>query len=576
MNNVAGPVAASADMESVAGDHADVVVVGGGHNGLICATYLARAGRDTIVVEASPGVGGCSATVSDLDARFNICNCDHTMVRAMPLLDELELGRHGLSYLEADPAFVHLTWDGAAPWLFFHDQERTIDSIARARPTQAEAYRRYLRDAMPVAELLLELAVRPASSAKMLGAVLERRGRGAARLWRWSRASAVAVLSQYFDDEAMMMPAISTGPTVWGIPPDSPGSGLAAAGAAMRHLVPTGRPYGGSGALSDALSRAFQAAGGRIHCGVAVTELVGSRGAVAGVRLADGSEISATTVVTAFDPRVVATGLIGGDIVGVGSDGSAATAADPTRSWLPRLGWPGRPGASGRVGGIRRAGRAGRYVARWHETATADGYESKIDAVISDLPCYQALDGFEDLFADRDPNDSSFVISPSLEGLIEAHRLRAAGRVAPHPTMISNVPSVLDPSLRSGDGHHILSLEVLFTPYALQGGWEGSQEPRRWLDLWSGLVQPGFLHSVDRYRAMTPDRYERELHLLRGHAPSYTGSPLQTLLGRRRDVSRYRTPVAGLFMCGAGTYPGAGIWGASGRNAAAVVLDSTG
>ena len=138
--------------------------------------------------------------------------------------------------------------------------------------------------------------------------------------------------------------------------------------------------------------------------------------------------------------------------------------------------------------------------------------------------------------------------------------------------MMANVPSVLDPSMRSRDGHHILSLEVLFTPYDLEGGWEGSAEPARWLEAWSGLLQPGFLQSVDRYRTMTPDRYERELFLNRGYAPSYAGSPLSSLFGRRRELSRYRTPVPGLFLSGAGTYPGAGIWGASGRNAADAVL----
>jgi phytoene dehydrogenase-like protein len=75
---------------------ADVIVVGGGHNGLICAAYLARAGIETMLIEARPEVGGCASTVTDMDARFNSCNCDHSMVRAMPIADELELASHGL------------------------------------------------------------------------------------------------------------------------------------------------------------------------------------------------------------------------------------------------------------------------------------------------------------------------------------------------------------------------------------------------------------------------------------------------------------------------------------------------
>ena len=179
-----------------------------------------------------------------------------------------------------------------------------------------------------------------------------------------------------------------------------------------------------------------------------------------------------------------------------------------------------------------------------------------------------------DLFEGRDPNESNFVISPTLAEVAEAHRLRGLGRVAERPTMMANVPSVLDPSMRSRDGHHILSLEALFTPYDLDGGWDGSPEPARWLQVWSRLLQPGFLSSVDRYRTMTPDRYERELYLGRGYTPSYAGSPLSSLLGRRRELSRHRAPVPGLFLSGAGTYPGSGIWGAPGRNTANAVLRS--
>ena len=512
----------------------DVVVVGGGHNGLICAAYLARAGVATLLIEARDEVGGCASTVSDLDARFNICSCDHTLVRAMPFMDDLDLAAHGLTYLEADPTTVYLGYDGSPPWLFFNDSERTIESIGRHRPSQAQAYRRYLADARPVAELTLEMGTGVASTPRMLARLLARRGRGGARLLQWSRASALDVLRSYFDDEALVMPTISNGPTVWGAPPDAPGTGLAGALYAMRHMVKTGRPVGGSGALTDALAASFQAAGGRLICSTPVAGLLGDGRAVQGVRLADGTEIAAAAVVATCDPALVATQWL----------------AEPHRA------------------------RARRFVARARSQAPGDGYQSKIDAVVTDLPRYPALEdsGLVDLFEGRDTAQSSYVISPSVNELAEAHRLRGLGRVAERPTMMANVPSVLDPSMRSRDGHHILSLEALFTPYDLEGGWEGSPEPARWLEVWSGLLQPGFLDSVDRYRTMTPDRYERELLLSRGYTPSYAGSPLSSLFGRRRELSRYRAPVPGLFLSGAGTYPGAGIWGASGRNAADTVL----
>ena len=269
---------------SPAGRDVDVVVVGGGHNGLVCAAYLARAGVDTLLVEARDTVGGCASTVSDLDARFNICSCDHTMVRAMPFIDDLDLAAHGLRYLEADPSTVYMDHGGNPPWLFFNDSERTIESIGRHRPAQAKAYRRYLADARPVAELALEMGTGPASTPRMLARVLARRGRGGVRLLQWSRASALDVLRSYFDDEALVMPGISNGPTIWGAPPDAAGTGLAGSFYAMRHMVKTGRPVGGSGALTDALAASFQAAGGRLSCGTPVNGLLGDGGGVTGVR----------------------------------------------------------------------------------------------------------------------------------------------------------------------------------------------------------------------------------------------------------------------------------------------------
>ena len=516
------------------GGDVDAVVVGGGHNGLVCSAYLARAGVATLLVEARDTVGGCASTVSDLGARFNICSCDHTLVRAMPFMDDLDLRSHGLRYLEADPSTVYMGFDGSAPWLFFTDSERTIESIGRHRPAQAEAYRRYLADARPVAELTLEMGTGPATTPRMLARVLARRGRGGARLLKWSRASALDVLASYFDDEALIMPAVSSGPTVWGAAPDRPGTGLAGSLYALRHMVKTGRPAGGSGALTDALAASLTSAGGHLSCGTPVAGLLGDGRGVRGVRLADGTEISAAAVVTACDPASVAS------------------------QWLDDPG-----GRSAR-----------RFVDRARSQVPGEGYQSKIDAVITGLPSYPALEDSKllDLFAGRDPNESSFVISPSVAELAEAHRLRSLGRVAQHPTLMANVPSVLDPSLRSRDGHHVLSLEALFTPYALEGGWEGSPEPARWLEVWSRLLQPGFAESVDRYRTMTPESYERELFLGRGYTPSYAGSPLSSLFGRRRELSRHRAPVPGLFLSGAATFPGAGIWGAAGRNAADSVL----
>ena len=295
---------------------------------------------------------------------------------------------------------------------------------------------------------------------------------------------------------------------------------------------------GGSGALTGALAAAFVSAGGRVQCNAMVAGLVVDR-RVRGVRLADGAEIAAPVVVAACDPAVAAS------------------------QWLNPQ-------------DVAHSSSARRFIARSRADLAEEGYESKIDAVIGGLPRYRSIDewGLLDLFEGGDPNDSSYVVSPSLAELAEAHRLRAQGRVARRPTLLVNVPSVLDESMLSDGGEHVLSLEVLFTPYSLRGGWPASAEPERWLRLWSEMLQPGFLESVRRWRAMTPDVYEREFHLRKGYVPAYRGSSMASFLGLRRELSRHRSPVPGFFLSGGGTYPGAGIWGAAGRNTAEAVLGS--
>ena len=133
-----------------------------------------------------------------------------------------------------------------------------------------------------------------------------------------------------------------------------------------------------------------------------------------------------------------------------------------------------------------------------------------------------------------EPLMATTIIAPPVDAIEAAHRLMAQGGVAERPMFYANVPSVLDPTMRAGDDH-VFSLEVLYTPYALRAGWAGSKEPERWLERFATLVQPGFLDGLRRWRAMTPDRYESDFHLPRGHATSFAGGPLAAL---RRPPAR--------------------------------------
>ncbi len=512
-------------------DH-DAIVVGAGHNGLACAAYLARAGLKVLVLEARPTVGGCASTVDALGARFNICNCDHVLVRATPVIEELDLAHHGLSYLDLEPHLLAIGWDGQAPWFGFHSVEHTVESLAQSHPGEVEAYRRYCREAIPVAELLAALTQTIPTPVRILKKVMAKGGRGAATLMRWNRMSAEAVLRMFFTEDAVIAPALAMAPAVWGMSPTTPGTGLGALAFALRHVAPPGRPTGGSGALPVALAGALEGFGGRVRCSATVDRVMIEGDRVRGVALGDGELIEAPVVVSATDPR--------------------RTLVD----WLhdpPPV-----------VGALSE---------RWRRRARSQGYESKVDGVADHLPSYRLLDS-ETLLKHgvSEPLIPTAIITPPPAEIAAAHSLLAGGRVADRPMLFVNFPSVLDPTVRPDNDSHVFSMEVLFTPFALAGGWPGSTEPERWLTRYGELIEPGFVDGVRRWRVMTPCDYETQFGLTNGYAPSFTGGPLAALLGKDPELTRYTTPIKGLYLTGAGTYPGAGVWGASGRNTAEVVL----
>ena len=516
----------------------DAIVVGAGHNGLVCAAYLARSGLRTLLLEARDSVGGCASSETFAGCTVNICNCDHLTFRTTPVMEELRLGEYGLRYLEVDPGQLSIPWGETTPaspprpaWPVFHDVQRTVDALQFLYPAQADAYRRYASVAVPALRLILDAATRPPTPGGLLRTAM-RHGSAGATLLRWSRKSAAEVLRSFFSDDAIIGPALATGPMVWGVSPEWPGTGLGALSLAMRHAATVGRPVGGSGMVPRALQRCFEASGGTVRTSARVAAILCDPRRVRGVRLSNGEVIEASVVVSACDPHAT------------------------LLSWLQ-----GAPLA------------AESMLARWRGVPQHQGYESKIDAVVSTPPTYRSVDPHVAARLGFDPLTPSAMIAPSVAELVRAHQLLGDGQVADRPVFFSNVPTALDPSMATGN-EHVFSLEVLFTPYHLQGGWGGSSEPQRWLDVFASQVHPGFLDGIQAWRAVTPDRYETDFNMPLGHATGFAGGPLAALRNPHPELTRYETAVPGLYLTGAATFPGAGVWGASGRNCATVITRS--
>ena len=485
-----------------------------------------------MLIEARAAVGGTAGSEPFGGATVNICNCDHLTFRTTPVMSELRLAEHGLRYIDVEPSQLNMAWDGSAPWPIFHDIDRTIDALHALHPGEVEGYRRYLKAALPAVRLLFDAANDPPTFGGLTRKAMDKRMRGVSTMFAWSRRSAADVMRSFFDTEALRAPGLLVGPMVWGISPEFSGSGLGALTYALRHVANVGRPVGGSGAVPEALLSAFVSYGGEVRLSSAVSSILCDNTGVTGVSLADGTEIRARVVVSACDPH---------------------------RTFVEWL--------------TNAPPQATDLIRRWQSIPHSQGYESKIDAVMTGVPQYRNLDAgvFEKLGVNAEACTAA--IAPTLADMHRGYELMSRGEILEQPGLLANVPTVLDPTMAPA-GRHVLSLEAIYTPYNFTQGWTDDLEPMRWMHQYSNLVDDAFLDSIEQWRVITPATYEREFHLPQGHATSFAGGPLAALRNKNPELTRYETPVNGLYITGAATFPGAGVWGASGRNAAMVVLQN--
>ena len=509
----------------------DVVVIGAGHNGLACAAYLARAGLSVTVVEQAPEPGGCIATVElpDGRGRLELGAYVHGGIRASGVADELELERHGLRFHLRDEVTLSPCDDGSA--LAFHSSlERTVDGLAEAvGPADADAYRRLAGWSAAAMAVIDQTGRGPAPSLRELGALAEATlgPREGARLVQALLTSASNLLRGTLADDRLRG---SLGH--WAAhsqqPPGDPGTAVGALAMAGGHGHPMARPVGGSRATVDALVASLRSAGGELRCGTPVDRVETAGGRAVAVHAGGERLVAARAVVSAIDARRLFLGLMDPGDVPAG-----------LRDELGRI----------HVGG--------RNVS-----------ELKVDAILAGPAPRPGPPGFS----------SALMLSPNtLADMERAFAEIQLGRVPARPTVMIGFPSELEPGW-APDGRGAVWLSA-FVPWRLADGPWGPEALEAAADeVWATAERAlGEAMPVAERRITGPDDWVARTGNPNA-CPNHIEMSVDQLLAARPSPSlaRYRTPVAGLYLTGAGTHPGGGVTGLPGRNAAREIQSDLG
>jgi len=508
------------------------VVIGAGHNGLVAAAYLARAGRAVTVVEAATHVGGAAVT-REFAPRFRVSAVAHLVHLLDPVIvRELDLQRHGLAFAHERLRTVALNPDGEA----LVDDGGALTGAGVSGTDQAN-YKRFLAQMRRFAAVLGRQHGRvpprlawerwtDAWPAAALGLDIRRLGRDDMREFlRIVTMPIYDVVEEHFDHpllkgmlslDAVLGTRLGarSGNTVFSYLHRLSGAAFGPGGGAAL-------PRGGVGSVTDALAAAARLSGVEIRLGSPVAAIVVSEGRATGVRLASGEVLAADTVVSSADPKSTLLSLLG--------------ARHLEAEFAQRV-----------------------------QHLRATGTAAKLHLALSALPRFRGVP-VEEL-------GERLVIAPSADCADEAFNPAKYRRYSEQPILEVTIPTVHDATLAPA-GQHVLSAIVQYAPYDLEGGWDAAREPFRKL-LLDHLERyaPGIGALVVGQELLTPADIERDYRIKGGHWHHAELTIDQALMLRPvPGAAQYATPVTGLYLCGAGCHPGGGVIGAAGRNAARVI-----
>jgi phytoene dehydrogenase-like protein len=522
-----------------------VVIVGGGHNGLIAAFYLARGGFKPVVLERREMVGG-GAVTEEFHPGFFASTLAHTLgpLRA-DVARDLHVEKFDCQIFQSDPRVFSPSPDGKA-LLFYSDVGKTAGGIARISAKDGEKYPQFAAALERVAAVFAQLcsitppAIDKPTPEDLWNLFKTGRGvrslgkRGIFDLLRWGPMAVADFVAEYFETELIRATIAARGIFGTALGPWSAGSTAVLLLRAAADANPVGSASfsrGGLGKFSNALAEAAKAAGAEIRTDAEVLQIRTKDGAVVGVVLRDGEEIATDAVVSGVDPKRTFFNLL-----------------DPTQL---------EPGFAQRMKNLRMKGTV-----------------AKVNLALGDLPAFPSLagaigqDGFLRALSGR------IHIGPEIDYLERTYDASKYGEFSSAPYLDATIPTILDPSL-APDAKHVMSVYVQFAPFALKQGTWGARRKELGDTVVKTLAQyaPNLPGLVEGMQVITPEDLEKSYGFTGGHI--FHGELALDQLFTMRPVldwARYQTPVRGLFMCSNGTHPGNGLTGASGANAAKEII----
>jgi phytoene dehydrogenase-like protein len=517
----------------------DIVIIGGGHNGLVTAFYLAKAGFKPLVLERRAQVGG-SAITDEFHPGFRCSTLAHTAgpIRA-DIVRDMQLEKHGLRFITPETCVTALSPDGRALSLY-QDENKSAQSIASFSQKDAAKYPEFEKSLGKISNVIAEaLATTPPDidhpsrgdlwSMLKTGRALRNLGkRDMYRVLRWGPMAVADLVAEYFETELLRAVIAARGIFGTFLGPWSAGSALQLLIRAAGDSHPAGSAFfaaGGMGALTQAMASAAQAAGVEIRTSAEVIEIRVKDGAATGVLLATGEEINAKAVISNADPKRTLLRL-----------------TDPTHlspDFVQKL-----------------------------QHYRGNGTVAKVNLALSGLPNFTALkDGDSAALKGR------IHIGPEIDYLERAFDESKYGNFSRQPYLEATIPTLTDPTL-APDGKHVMSIYMQYAPYKLKGNWEDQRKA-----LGQTVVQtlaqyaPNLPELILTHQIITPQDLE-DVYSLTGGQIFHGDLALDQFFTMRPllDWARYRTPIENLYLCGSGTHPGAGLTGGSGANAAREIV----